>query len=166
MTSFRVRPRFEYLTDMTVRDINERMNSILTNHPKLCLGGIEHHITVKINAQYIKIWSPQCTLNLEEDSVQKKVLVRGLYGPNPNVWFLYVFSSGVLLTLMMFIAIIGFSQKSLGHESDILWTLLPMGMAVTSLYILSQMGQKLGVDQTYDIHHYIEEVFNSDITIE
>lgn len=165
MTSFRIRPRFEYLTDMTITDINERLRQIIKRHSKLCLGGIDHHVVIKMDAGHVKIWSPQCSLNFEEDTENKKVLVRGLYGPNPNVWFFFVLTAGVLLTLMMFIAIIGLSQRSLGHQSDILWLLIPMGGAVAGLYFLSQLGQKLGADQTYDIHHFVEEVFNTDLEI-
>jgi hypothetical protein len=41
-----------------------------------------------------------------------------------------------------------------------------LGLAAVVLYIIAQFGQKLGVEQTFTLHHFFERSIGSRIHIE
>jgi hypothetical protein len=156
MTSFRIRPIFEVHMDEDYTEVQSKIKEKANVHDTVCTWGIDTHLVVGIKVSKRHFWSPQCSLNFEKTE-DGKLSIRGLYGPNPNIWFLFVFGYGVCLTLMMFIGIIGFSQYSLGNPAGILWVLPVLGAIVVALYVASQFGQKLGAEQTFAIHYFLQE---------
>lgn len=162
MASFKIRPKFEI-------DVNDHPDVIyqrfLDHREKAececTIDAVPHHIVIKIRQEDQHFWSPQLTLNIEEN--ERGSNVKGLYGPNGNVWTLFAgsyFACGILIT---FISIIGFSRVSLGMDAPILWILPVLVGIVIMLYIASQMGQKLGAEQMFDLHHTAQEVLGQRI---
>jgi len=162
MASFKIRPRFE----IDVKEPPETLYHNFLDEKKRGKGGciidaVPHHIVIKINQEDQHFWSPQLTLNIEDHEGGSKV--KGLYGPNGNVWTLFTgsyFACGVLVT---FISIIGFSRRSLGMDAPILWALPVLLGIIVLLYIGSQMGQKLGAEQMFDLHHTAQDVLGEKI---
>lgn len=164
MTSFRIRPRFKAYTDKSPIEIQQRIQERLKTHPEDCTGTvITNHIVLRIPAQQQHYWSPQLSLNLEEEDNQ--TVISGLYGPNPNVWALFTFGYGIIGVLSLFLLISGSSKLSLGGSANELWLLLVLGIIAVLLYLSSQVGQKLGVEETFTIHHFLEEVLEQKIHI-
>ena len=81
----------------------------------------------------------------------------------PNVWTLFAMSYLAISVLLVFISIIGSSQYTLGHDAKILWALPFLLILGISLYIVSQLGQKLGAAQTYAIHYFFEDAIGENI---
>ncbi len=83
----------------------------------------------------------------------------------PNVWTL--FTGGYLLFgfLFMFVSIVGFSQYSLGQPCQILWFLPVLAILIALLYVSSQLGQKLGAEQMFTLHHFFEETIGQRVHI-
>lgn len=164
MTSFRIRPRFEVLLQAPPKTVEERMRLRLASAKDVCSGTvIPGHIVLKIPLADQHFWSPQLSLNLEEH--EGGTLVSGLYGPNPSVWVLFTFGYGTVGILALFISIFGFSQLSLGMNAAILWVLPVLGAIAIGLYAASQIGQKLGAEQTFLLHHFFEEALNIKVHI-
>lgn len=164
MTSFRIRPRFQVETTHTIDEIQTRISQKLKEETTTCVGNIIHgHIVLRIPPDEQHYWSPQLSLTLETSDTG--TLIRGLYGPSPNVWTLFTFSYATIGMLLMFISIIGFSQKNLGQTAPILWTLpVLLGIGII-LYVMSQMGQKVGAEQTFTLHHFLEEAIDQRVHI-
>jgi hypothetical protein len=156
MTSFRIRPRFELWVPESPDAVQARIHSRLNDVRDICNGTtIPGHIVLKIEAEEQHFWSPQLSLNLEAQD--EGTLISGLYGPNPNVWLLFTFGYGTIGMLALFISIFGFSRMSLGMSAPILWALPVLGAAAVGLYLASQIGQKLGAEQTFTLNHFFEE---------
>lgn len=164
MTSFRIRPRFSVISELPQEEILESMKQELKKEECECIGVvIPGHATVKIHPNNIHFWSPQLDLSLEDED--KGTLIRGLYGPNPSVWSLFAFGYLVIGILFMFIIIIGFSAVSLNEDTYVLWGLpILIGLAI-GIYLLSQLGQKIGAEQTFTLHHFIEKVLEQKVGI-
>lgn len=121
------------------------------------------HITIRVNQSHRHFWSPQLSILLFREPEDTMTRIVGIYGPMPNVWTMFTITYLALSVLTVFISIIGFSQKALGVESNILF-LLPILIAIgLGMYIFSQMGQKLGAAQTYAIHYFFEEALGEPI---
>lgn len=121
--------------------------------------GMQDHITIRVRKSHRHYWSPQLSILMQPDDNQN-IRIRGIYGPMPNVWTLFTISYLAIGTISLFISIIGFSQKTLGQDAPILWALPLLAVLAVSLYLLSQMGQKLGAAQTYAIHYFFEEALD------
>jgi uncharacterized membrane protein YbaN (DUF454 family) len=81
----------------------------------------------------------------------------------PNVWTLFAIIYLAIGVLSTFISIIGFSQRALGEESKILYIIPILLFLALSMYIASQLGQKLGAAQTYAIHYFFQEALEEKI---
>lgn len=108
-------------------------------------------------------WSPQLSLMMEELENKEGTLIRGLYGPAPAVWTMFVFFYALIGFALVVVLIIGFSRKSLGMEAPILWWVPVLLLVFLSLYLVSYFGQKLGHDQMETLHTFLEECLGLEI---
>ena len=165
MTSLRIRPRFKQIIPEPPEKVVEKMKLKLKEPDIDCVGRvIPGFITLRIPIPERHYWSPQLSLSLEEH--EEGTLVRGLYGPNPTVWAMFTFGYSAIALIALFIAIIGFSKRSLGMEAPILYALPVLGGLAIVMYFIAQTGQKLGVEQTFTIHHFYEETMGTKVHIE
>lgn len=165
MTSLRIRPRFHQIIPAPPNKVEERMKLKL-KEPKIdCVGRvIPGFIVIKIPHEERHYWSPQLSLSLEEH--EDGTLVRGLYGPNPTVWAMFLFGYSSLGIIALFVVIIGTSNKSLGLDAPVLWVLPVLAGIAFILYFVAQTGQKIGVEQTFTIHHFYEDAIGEKVHIE
>ena len=165
MTSLRIRPRFSQIIPDSQEKIEEKVKLKLKEPQNDCVGSvIPGFIVLKIPHTERHYWSPQLSLSLEEH--EEGTLIRGLYGPNPTVWAMFTFGYSALGIIALFITIVGFSNKSLGIEAPILWVLPVLAGIALILYFVAQTGQKIGVEQTFTIHHFYEETIGQKVHIE
>ena len=167
MTSFRIRPRFQHVSKKSMEAIQEKIKHSLEQPEANCIGRvIPGHVVLKIPAEDQHYWSPQLSLSLEElEAPEEGVLLRGLYGPNPNVWAMFAFGYAALGFMSLFVSIIGFSRMNLGLAAPILWFLPFFAVGFLALYVIAQIGQKIGVAQTFTLHHFFEEAIDEKIGI-
>lgn len=156
MTSFHIRPRFKLHSDKSVSEIEEKLMLALKNIEATCVGRVlRGHATLLIPGEERHYWSPQLSLSLEEE--EEGTLIRGLYGPNPSVWAMFAFGYSALGFMSLFVMIIGFSRMNLGLPAPVLWFLPFFIAGFGVLYLIAQMGQKLGSEQTFTLHHFFED---------
>lgn len=166
MTSFRIRPRFEMQTSRSVEEIIGQAQTKLHEPGIPCRGlAVHDHITLRMPKHELHFWSPQLNVTLLRDEQQQLTRILGVYGPMPNVWTMFAGGYLALSFLFMFVCIVGFSRMSLGMECYILWLLPLLALLAAALYILSQLGQKLGAEQTFTIHHFFEEMVGQRVHI-
>lgn len=145
-SQLRLRPRFKKKVDFTIDEVKERIaNSVKANSEK-CNGKIvDNHVILKIPLVQQHYWSPQLTLELQKEN--EKTIVRGLFGPKPAVWTMFVFfySGFGFLTLMGLI--FGLSQMMLKMNPYGLWSVPIGGSILIGLFIMSKIGQGFSQDQ-------------------
>lgn len=155
MTTFRIRPRFKQSIKGGNGQIEERIKQALANNEQFVSNSLPEHITIKISAEMRHFWSPQLNLTFEQS--EGEVIIRGFYGPNPTLWAIFFFGYGAIGILSLFLGMWGFSRWSLGLPSQMLWGLPLLATLALVLYVSSQIGQKIGAQQMFDIHHFYEE---------
>ncbi|HMO38132.1 MAG TPA: hypothetical protein PKC76_01025 [Saprospiraceae bacterium] len=164
MTSFRIRPRFQVVVPDEPAVVIEKLVAALAQPDSPCTGrAIPGHAVLTMPAEAQHFWSPQLDLSIEAH--QEGTLIRGLYGPNPEVWLLFAFGYGIVGVLGLFISIFGFTRVGLGLEAPVLWVLPVLGAAALALYIASQLGQKLGAEQTFTLHHFFEKTVAAKVPV-
>ena len=90
LPAYRVRPRFKLATGFSIDQLIEKLQSALDRENAECLGSV-HALGGTLNLPYQQqhYWSPQLSLSFEE--TEAGTILRGLYGPRPSVWGMFVF---------------------------------------------------------------------------
>ena len=144
-------------TDKSIDDITSGIVESLKADHAPCTSKVRHgFIALNIQPNEQHYWSPQLTLSMEED-IDGKTIVRGLYGPKPTVWTLFVFFYSVIGLAILVIATLGFSYYSLGKSTDVLWWIPALVGLFLTLYLVSYFGQKVGHDQMLVLHQFFEK---------
>lgn len=164
MTSFHVRPRFRKNIKVSLEALKKEIMQEIAKSDA-CFGSeVDNHIVIKIPKEEQHYWSPQLSLSLEEE--EGGTLIRGLYGPAPNVWALFAFGYGAFSVLGLFHLIIGFSIFQMDKGSTVLWLASIEPIMILLLYIAAQMGQKKGAEQLYRLHFFFEGIVHEKMVIE
>lgn len=85
-----------------------------------------------------------------------KTQLEGIYGPNANVWSLFLYDYLITGSLGLFSGILGFVQWNIGSTAWGLWIFRAILACAIGLYVMAQFGQKLGVTQTFRLHQTYE----------
>lgn len=166
MTSFRIRPRFRFISATSPEQIKKEMVEKLdTQHQTFVAKSVQGHFIVKIKGEEQHYWSPQLDIVFEK-LPDGNTLIRGLYGPNPNVWTLFMFLYGSVILSILFWGIYEGSQYSLGILTAFSWVIPILCGVGGFLYLVSQFGQKLGAEQTFALHHFLEESLHAHVDID
>jgi len=129
------------------------------NNPTACiLDFVSNHVTLKIPAAQQRYWSPQMQLELEPTSTG--TLIRGLIGPKPGIWTMFVFFYSGFGFLTMLGGMFGLSQMMLKMSPWALWS-VPIGLfIILCLYLISHIGQQLSKDQIGFLHDFLDSALN------
>ena len=109
-------------------------------------------------------WTPRLMLGLEEGTGEQTV-VHGTYGPNANAWSLFFYGYLFIGTGSIFSGIFGFCQWRLGMMAWGLWIFWALVGCAVIMYLIAQMGQKLGAQQTFRLHQAYERASGQTINI-
>lgn len=161
---YRIRPRFKVELDKSVNQIVEPLKNALAAENADCVGkAYKEIIVLKLPVAERHFWSPQLRITMEEVE-EKKTLMRGLYGPNPEVWTLFVFGYSIIGFAAFVIAIVGFSRLALQESATILWLLPVLILLCSSLYLVAYLGQKASRDQMMQLQHFLEVALDDNIS--
>ena len=152
---FKVRPRFKVQTSFTIEELVKKIEQALEQENASCKGGV--HImggTLSLPAEEQHYWSPQLSLSFEQ--TENGTILRGLYGPRPSVWGMFVFFYSLIGVGTMIVATIGFSKLMLGGSGKLLWLVPVLVLIFLTLYLVSHTGQKVGKKQMITLHRFIE----------
>lgn len=151
---YQVRPRFKMETRFAAEELKKKLQVSLEQEQANCTGVVnEGYVTLYIPPQDRHYWSPQLNLTIEDTA--EGSLIRGLYGPRPVVWTMFVFFYAIIGLAILFIGVLGFSQWILGNPATILWFVPVLILVFLSLYLVSHFGQKLGEKQMITLHNFI-----------
>lgn len=165
MSSFKIRPRFKHIIPGKREEIERRLtDEVQRKKASFVSNYLPGHLYIKIHPKEQHFWSPQLHLTFEQE--EDRVIIRGLYGPNPTVWAIFFFGYVVLGILSLFLGMWGLTRWSLGMDASILWTIPVFGVIALILYFSAQAGQKLGAQQLFDIHHLYEDLMGDHVKID
>lgn len=157
MSSFRIRPRFSQNFDETPDRMQARIVEEVGKAEERPPGSrvevknFPGYVTLRIPEEDQHFWSPLLNLSLETDD-EGRTVIHGIYGPNANVWTIFLYGYLLIGSLTLFSGLLGISQWVVGVNS---WGLIIFGVLaglLIGLYLLAQFGQKLAARQTYLLH--------------
>ncbi len=159
--SSEIRPRFKVIVPQTKETVIAHFRDTLdTLDPGVLQGKVVgQHINIRFPKSKQTFWTPEVNINI--DTVEEGTEVRGLAGPKPSVWMLFIFFYFFLGVASVFIIIFGISRHQLGMTTGILWLLPVIGVIVAGMYIGARIGQKMAEEQLHFIKKYVRGIFKS-----
>lgn len=158
-----IRPRIYVETSLSPEEVNQRIRKQLRDDCCLCSGeSTTGYAAIYPPEEDQHFWSPQLTITLDADD-QEVTRVRGLYGPKPSVWTMFVFFYAAIGFAVMIISMIGLSYWSLGKPATVLWLVPVLILVFLSLYLVAYFGQRLGHKQMTNIHRFLERCLDEEV---
>lgn len=152
MSSFRIRPRFTQTVEFSLAETRERLLCAFAGHsPAYDIKVFPEFIGIHIADQDRRYWSPRLFLSLKS-TTENTTLVEGIYGPECEIWSIFVYGYFVTGMLGTFSGILGFAQRHIDSYPWGLWVCGTMIVLAALLYLFAQLGQKLGAWQTFQLH--------------
>ena len=170
MSSFRIRPHFVHEESRTTSDFqNAIVKHIDEDEPGILIKTFPDYLTLVIPDEDQHFWSPQLNLSLEPTETGN-TQITGTYGPNTNVWsmFLYGYLTGFCLTGFCLAGVSTVFAISKWVVSGWTFGFYFMGFffaVLTGLYITAQIGQKLAAQQTFQLHQAYERAIGKSIVV-
>ncbi|MCP5542121.1 MAG: hypothetical protein H7A53_11465 [Akkermansiaceae bacterium] len=165
MSSFRVRPHFRQIVESDATTVQEQIVARLSEAKCGCdVKNFPGYVTLRIPERFQHFWSPQLNISVEAGDDDKTV-IQGIYGPNTNVWAMFLYGYLVIAFLGIAGAVIGFSQWMLDRSPWGFWISAVAGAAALILYFVAQTGQKLGAQQTFMLHQAYETAVGESVEI-
>lgn len=157
----RIRPRFKEVIANSSDEVKQSILVGLQNQKDKCVGKIvDNHVILQIPVNQQHYWSPQLTLELNEQNGE--TLIRGLYGPKPGVWTMFVFFYSAIGFLTLMGLIFGLSQMMLKMDAYGLWSLPIGGGILVGLFAISKIGQGLSHEQMHQLKEFLDTTIKSD----
>jgi len=133
------------------------MDSILTRLKKTTgevTGSILiNHAYLRIKEENQHYWSPELHITVEK--TDEGTLVRGVAGPKPKIWTMFMFFYSVVIVSFVLGSTLGLSQWSLNMDAPWLWTIPASIIAWFLIVGAAKYGQYKGKDQLMLLNEYM-----------
>lgn len=157
-----LRPRFTI-------DLNQNCDKVLKDFAaefkkedcKFLGNIVDGHIFISVSKKDEHFWSPQLHLEILEET-ENTSLLKGLFGPKPQVWTLFMFIHFVIGISFLGFGVLLYTRMSL-NESII----FPVAMMVVLpfiwivLYFLGKVGKDTGKNQMRSLHDFMLKIINN-----
>lgn len=154
-----LRPRFQ----INLKEEREQVISIFKNtfketSCKYTGKVVDGHIVIDIPKEENHFWSPQLHIEIEKVN-ETSSLLKGLFGPKPQVWTLFMFIHFGVAMLFIGFLIRLYVQWTLKIDLTISFVIiicLPIIWFI--LYFLGRIGKSTGNNQMQELHDFMESV--------
>lgn len=165
MSSFKLRPRFKKVSSGSVEEHRVHFQKIIDSTDEFNGTVANAMVKFRIAEKDNHYWSPELTLMLEEH--EKGTLIRGLYSPKSSVWTLFAFAYGSIAMLLAGLLVWGGVEWQMNDNPDLIYTGVPVLLgAALLIYLIAQLGQKVGAEQMFALHHFFEDSIRDRVHIE
>jgi hypothetical protein len=160
MQAIRTRPRFKLTAKMSPEEFAASLKKHIQDRNKTLKGYCNSEVgMVRLLQDQDKFWAPQLQLRIEENPQKPgKISIRGMFGPRPSIWTLFMFSYGLGGAIILTTGLYGWVELALGIGSFWVWTNL-IGLAlILGPFISAQIGQRIARGHMDVLRTFIERV--------
>lgn len=153
-----LRPRFQIELKKNQKEILKSFEFSKKNSEGLLLKIRDEHIVLDVAKTESTFWSPQLQLEIIYIK-ENESLVKGLFGPKPQIWTFFMFLHFGLATLFIGFLMLTYVQWTLKNNYTlplIITLVLPIGAVI--LYFLGSYGKTKGQDQMLQLHNFMEKM--------
>lgn len=157
--AIQLRLRFYKDVPESVAVVQEKFKHFKANCPSdFAIKVNDTHIWLHIVGTQKQYYSPHLHLQLEENH-ESGTHIRGLFGPDPTLWTLFMFLHFVVGGIFLIFGMIAYSNYTL--KQPVFWNILIMGLMVGiwfMLYVVARQIRERGLDQMHELEALMEDV--------
>lgn len=157
MTDLRLRPRFEFVVAIEPNDALRRLDTILKDPSSRVSGTVfTSSAVLKVPPDEVHFWSPQLQVSIDPH-LPSGAVIRGLFGPQPTIWSLFVALYVAIGFLGSMGVVYGYADWTLGGSGMALWCGPIAAVAALMVYISARTGRRLGVPQMHLLRNALDK---------
>ena len=151
-----LRPRFKMDLNESQQELLEKFRKNLEDDScKYCCKIVDGHIVIDVPIEENHFWSPQLNIEIAKGE-QDKTIVKGLFGPKPQVWTLFMFFHFAVAVSFIAFSVMAYVQWTL--KSDYIFALtmvISLPILWIIMYFLGRIGKKTGYKQMNELHEFM-----------
>ncbi len=156
-----LRPRFTIDLEENHQKVLKNFSNAFKTEGCKCLGNIvDGHIFISVSKKEEHFWSPQLHLEIIERTDETSLL-KGLFGPKPQVWTLFMFIHFVVGLSFLGFGVLLYTRHSLNESIFFpIIMLIALPLIWTLLYFLGKIGKDTGKKQMRELHDFMIKVIH------
>lgn len=155
-----LRPRFKIIINRHSEMVLNAFQDAKTQQSDFIIIRSEGHIFIRLPKDRVTFWSPQLHLEIYSEDDNSSI-IKGLFGPNPAVWTLFMFMHFLVAGLFLAFGIWTYTNWSLEHPFDIQAGLtILMILAWVALYFLGRLGKSASHDDMHALHDFMNRIID------
>lgn len=159
MKSLRMRPTFERHLSCSPDAAVEALQGHVEQSDDGYSGAFyDKHVIINVPRDDAWFWSPQLSLDLQ--STNGGTRLRGVYGPRPSVWTMFMAMYAIAAFVGFIGGIVGLTQLSIDMSATALWAVPAAVTLAVFTYALALVGQWLSRDQIDALQAYAERALD------
>lgn len=151
-----IRPRCSLSSTLTTDKIMQSIVDKLRESKTVAGTTLQNHAYLKIPENEQNYWSPELHVTVEQ--VENGSLVRGVVGPKPKIWTMFMFFYSAIIVLFFMGATLGISQWMLGMKAPWLWSIPLSAFLWAVVFLAAKFGQQKANKQMARLRNFIDLV--------
>ena len=149
-----LKPRFQIDFKMNSAILLAEIKNHLSDVTVYEMRIVDNHVIIDVPKKETHFWSPQLYLEIEGLS-ETTSLIKGLFGPKPQVWTFFMFLHFIVAIAFLIFGIMAYSNWSLQKES-----IFPVVMMVVlpiiwvAFYLVGRLGKATGKKQMDELKNF------------
>lgn len=155
-----LRPRFSLKLEVLPKNVLSAFEAVAKTQSDFVISRVDDYVFIRIPKNKQHFWSPQLHLEIYKLEEQPTIL-RGLFGPNPTVWTLFMFLHFIIATLFVGVGIWMYTNISL--KASFIFPIVSMIVLFIFwflLYFLGRLGKEAGKKEMKMLHAFMYDTLN------
>jgi len=156
-----LRPRFTFEIDQSNEKALSFFEKSKKSQSKYIVSRTDNHVFIRVPKAYQKITSPQLHLEITPINEHKST-VKGLFGPSPAIWTLFMFLHFIIAILGLVFSVWSYTRWSLGRPYYLqIIAIVVLFFAWLTLYFIGQSNKKKSIPEMLEQHHFMRDVLRT-----
>jgi len=155
-----LRPRFKLGINKDNQEVLKTFEELQKKQTEFIINRIDNHVIIRFPKAKQHFWSPQLHIEIDEEG-EKKSVIRGLFGPAPTVWTMFLFFHFIVAGLFIGFGVWAYSNWSLKNSYSLqLMGVLGMVILWIVLYIAGRIGKAKGKPEIKQLCKFLEDTLD------
>lgn len=156
-----LRPRFKFEKNQNNEYLLGLFDKAKKEQDNFIVSRIDNHVFLKLPKNKQHFWSPQLHLEIDEID-ENSSTIRGLFGPNPTVWTMFMFFHFIVAGLFIGFGVWAYTNWALKTSYALQISLMFFMVIIwIALYVIGQMGKKAGMEEMHLLHGFMRDTLRS-----
>ncbi|MDY7394867.1 GTP-binding protein [Aureibaculum sp. 2210JD6-5] len=155
-----LKPRFrEELSESKTTILKKFATVFAKKEHKFRTKLVDNHIVIDVPTEEDHFWSPQLQIEIVEE--ENKTILKGLFGPKPQVWTMFMFFHFAVAVAFVVFLVMAYTKYSLKQEYQFaMYMCIAMPIIWIIFYVFGQLGKKKGYNQMVELDVFVKGIIN------